>query len=147
MSTLVAAQREYINGLRSLARFLNSHRLILEQYEAHEGQTFNLYPGSAEKMAEWTRLLLDGAPLGAVRKEVDDNGMTVTRHWGPHRLSLFVSRDRVCKRVEAGTRIVTKPDPEALAAVPSVEVSETVFEWECAPVLATALGDISEAPA
>jgi hypothetical protein len=137
MSTLVAAQREYVNGLRSLARFVNGHRNILESYEAAEGQTFNLYPGTAEKMAEWTRVLLDGAPLGAVRKEVDDHGMTITRRFGPHQLSLFVARDRVCKKIEVGTRVVTKPDPEALAAVPSVEVSETVFEWECAPVLAT----------
>lgn len=147
MSALVAAQRDYINGLRALARFLNAHRAVLEEYEATEGQTFNLYPETAEKMAEWTRLLLDGAPLGTVRKEADENGMTVTRQWGPHRLSLYVSRDRVCKKVEVGTRVVTKPDPKLLAAVPSVEVSEAVFEWECAPVLTTALEALSEVPA
>ena len=142
--SLVAAQRDYINGLRSLARFVNDHRNILESYEADKGQTFQLYPGSAEKMAEWTRLLLDGAPLGTVRKEADENGMTVTRQWGPHGLSLYIPRDRVCKKIEVGTRIVTKQDPEALAAVPTVEVSEAIFEWDCAPVLASALQLLSE---
>ncbi len=144
MSSLVAAQRDYINGLRSVARFVNGHRGILQSYEAVEGETFNLFPGTAEKMAEWTRLLLDGAPLGAVGKEVSDHGMTITRRFGPHRLSLYIPRDRVCKKVEVGTRIVTKPDPAALAAVPTVEVSEAIFEWDCAPVLASALQLLSE---
>lgn len=48
-------------------------------------------------------------------------------------------RDTVCERRVIGTREVTREvhDPEALAAVPTVTVTETVedVEWECRPLL------------
>lgn len=48
-------------------------------------------------------------------------------------------RDTVCERRVTGTRTITREvhDPEALAAVPTVTLTETVedVEWECVPLL------------
>jgi hypothetical protein len=55
-------------------------------------------------------------------------------------VQVIVDRPAVCERIVTGTEVVTKkvPDPAALAAVPQVEVTETVetVEWRCAPLLA-----------
>ena len=55
-------------------------------------------------------------------------------------VQIVADRDTVCERVVTGVETVTKevPDPEALAAVPTVQVTETVetVEWVCKPLLA-----------
>lgn len=55
-------------------------------------------------------------------------------------VSLVASRAEVCERIVVGTEQVTKtvPDPELLAKVPEIEVTETVeqVEWRCRPLLA-----------
>ena len=55
-------------------------------------------------------------------------------------ITLTAFRDTVCERVVTGTREVTRTvkDPEAIAAVPEVEVTETVedVEWRCGSLLA-----------
>jgi hypothetical protein len=57
-------------------------------------------------------------------------------------VELVAYRNAVCERVVTGTREVTKTvkDPEALAAVPEIEVTETVedVEWRCGSILAPA---------
>ena len=62
------------------------------------------------------------------------------------KVELTAYRADVCERVVTGTREVTEKvkDPEALAAVPEVEVTRTVedVEWVCHPVMAPqATGD------
>jgi hypothetical protein len=56
---------------------------------------------------------------------------------------VLCDRNEVCEKVVTGTREVTKevPDPEALAAVPKVTVTETVedVEWRCHPILDAAV--------
>lgn len=60
--------------------------------------------------------------------------------FGPVTLDVYVPRDEVCERVVVSTETVTRmvPDPVALAAVPQVEVTDTVenVRWECKPLLA-----------
>lgn len=57
-------------------------------------------------------------------------------------IEVIVDRPAVCERVVTGTREVVRevPDPEALAAVPTTTVTETVEDvrWECRPLLAPA---------
>ena len=54
--------------------------------------------------------------------------------------SVVVDRPAVCERVVTAVREVTRevPDPEALAALPTTTVTETVedVEWRCLPLLA-----------
>jgi heme-binding NEAT domain protein len=58
-----------------------------------------------------------------------------------------VDREEICERIVTGTREVTVevPDPEQLAAVPTVSVTKTVedVEWICRPLL----DDATTAPA
>jgi hypothetical protein len=71
--------------------------------------------------------------------------------FGKVRLMLAAKRAEVCERVVIGIRQVVEdiPDPEALAAVPTTQVTRTVedVEWRCRPLLAgepsvADLGDI-----
>lgn len=83
-----------------------------------------------------------GLHAGAkVTKHVGDKwaGVDITFPSGTG-LHVYADREEVCERVVTGTREVTEtvPDPEALAAVPLVEVTKTVedVEWRCGSFLA-----------
>lgn len=58
-------------------------------------------------------------------------------------VQVYAAREAVCDRIVVGTREITRelPDPEALAAVPTITVTETVEDvrWECLPLLADAV--------
>lgn len=75
-----------------------------------------------------------------VTKEHSENWGGVTLHWRRVGLHVYAHRDQVCEKVVTGTETVTRtvPDPTALAAVPQIEVTETVerVEWICASLLA-----------
>lgn len=75
-----------------------------------------------------------------VEKRFSTGFASVEASFGPLRVLIQADRDEVCERVVTGTETVTKsvPDPAALAAVPTVEVTETVdtYEWVCRPLLA-----------
>jgi hypothetical protein len=79
--------------------------------------------------------------MGNASKVVDEDGgrFYVLRKFGAITLAASADRASVCERVVTGTREVTKEvrDPEALAAVPMVEVTEIVedVEWVCRPLL------------
>lgn len=103
-------------------------------------ETVRAFPGQREKRA-WA------ADSGTAYFDVDAQleGLHV-------RVTAF--RDTVCDRVVTGTREVTREiaDPTALAAVPTVTVTETVddVEWVCQPLLApgeTSQADIAAANA
>jgi hypothetical protein len=76
-----------------------------------------------------------------VRKDGSSEWFRVAATWGPVEVEVFGAREQVCERVVTGTETVTKtvPDPEKLAEVPEVEVTETVeiVKWECKPLLAS----------
>jgi hypothetical protein len=81
---------------------------------------------------------------GPLRKEAKQAGGTFGLAGKMHGLHFdaVAYRSAVCERVVTGTGTVTRtvPDPDALANVPTVEVTETVehVEWVCAPLLAPA---------
>lgn len=74
-----------------------------------------------------------------VTKDIGDYAGVVVR-FGEVGVHVYAARGEVCERIVTGTREVTKevPDPDALAAVPKVTVTETVedVEWKCTPLLA-----------
>lgn len=82
------------------------------------------------------------ARAGAViRKDGDTKWFRVIASFGSEvQVDAFGHRDEVCERVVTGTETVVKtvPDPDALATVPTVEVTEVVetVEWKCRPLLA-----------
>ncbi|GAB3471800.1 hypothetical protein [Actinophytocola sediminis] len=80
-----------------------------------------------------------------VEKWIRGSNSGVAIAWGQINLDVYAGRDEVCERVVTGVETVTKtvPDPEALAAVPTVEVTEQVeqVEWRCRPLLATEVAE------
>lgn len=127
---------KWIAGLRELADFAEQQPDLFGGYNC--GETVNLFASDAESMAEKTRL------LGKSTKVTSDGWYIMRRWFGPHRIELNIARDNFCERVQTGTKTVSKPDPEALAQVPTVEVSEPVYEWIC-PESVLAHGAAAEA--
>lgn len=96
---------------------------------------------SADPKAEMARVIRRGLKVGAtVDKEVNEKFASAYLRFGRISLEVFAQRDQVCERVVIGTHEETleEPDPEALAAVPTVTKTVTVedVEWRCQPILA-----------
>jgi hypothetical protein len=111
----------WVAGLRELADFAEQHPELFDLY----GETVNIFASTAEEMARKTRM------IGTATKSSTNEWYVVSRMFGPHKLDLNISRRTFCERILVGTKIVVKPDPEALEKVPTIEVEEDVFEWLC----------------
>jgi hypothetical protein len=137
-------RQAYTDGLHQIADFLAEHPEVPLPHLGHYiagvyGPALFIFltaPGEQrEALADITRA------MGKAEKTADkDTGrFEVYREFAGIRLVASAARDEVCERVVTGTREVTRevPDPEALAAVPTVTVTETVedVEWVCAPLL------------
>jgi hypothetical protein len=125
---------EYISGLRALADLLEQHP---ELKTPHYG--IDVIPHgpeqSREQLAVWARAL-----PGKKDKQISEKLASLVGYLRGVKVTVIAYRDEVCERVTTGVETVTKKvkDPEALAAVPEVEVTEEVetYEWICRPMLA-----------
>ncbi len=129
-------------NLRRLADFLDANPDIAAKTISRTTtvQLLAYYSGESAR-ADLAAFARAGKAGGAeVEKSYDESWGNVTVRFGPVEIQGYASRERVCVRRVVGTREVTKtvPDPEALAAVPKVTVTETVedVEWDCLPLLA-----------
>lgn len=50
---------------------------------------------------------------------------------GGRTLTIYVSKTKTCVKKVVGTKMVSRPDPDA----PLIEVEEDIIEWECEPIL------------
>jgi hypothetical protein len=136
---------EYIKGLRALADVLENNPDLNLPFSGQKASSLNVIPHSGdeqrEQLAAWVKVLpgrRDKSQYGADGKLF---GLVGALH-GIH-IEVLCDRNEVCEKVVTGTREVTKevPDPEALAAVPKVTVTETVedVEWRCHPILDAAV--------
>lgn len=130
---------EMAAGLRALADMIQAHPEVVDDLR----YPLNWMMTSVDGRTEVSRLARAGAKSGAaVKKHGTDRFAGVDIAFGPVNLRVYADREEVCERVVTGTREVTKevPDPEALAAVPTVTVTEVVedVEWRCASFLAPA---------
>jgi hypothetical protein len=139
----------YIQGMRDLMDALEASPSIPLPYQGRADTialTFHFLNGAdprAEMAAAARALPCD------FRKEPKDYGdvsyLDLAGAIRGVRIRLVAYRDAVCTRVVTGTREVTRTvqDPEALAQVPEVEITETVEDvtWECGSLLAPAADD------
>jgi hypothetical protein len=136
------ARAGYIAGLRALADVLEKHDEV-PLPASGRALSINFWTGNPRTaMADAARAF----PV-TWRKhawEAQSGSAYFELHGALHGLSLELCayRDAVCERVVTGTETVTETvkDPEALAAVPEIEVTcevETV-EWRCGSLLAPA---------
>jgi hypothetical protein len=96
---------------------------------------------NAAVLAAFARAALKhGAKITKSAGGDDGKYFDVTASWGPVTAKAWTMREQVCERVVTGVKTVTEtvPDPEALAAVPTVEVTHEVetVDWVCKPLLA-----------
>lgn len=132
-------------GLRQLADMIEAHPEIdayyLRSKAVHNALTVWL-PDDAEDLAAIARAAL--AHGAKVDKDIGDQLYTVVVSFGPIRARAMAMRDQVCERVVVGTEEVTETvkDPDALAKVPEIEVTEEreIIEWRCTPLLEATAG-------
>lgn len=137
--------QQAVNGLRALADLLaenpDLYDLIGFRYSAigQRGRV-SVYASTDARagIAAFVRVALRAG--ATADKLLTDKWGGVVAHFAGLNVEVYADREEVCERVVTGTREVTEqvPDPEALAAVPTVEVTKTVedVEWRCVPLLA-----------
>lgn len=131
-------------GLRDLAEFIENNPDLAGGFQSTlMSSGINAHLRAEDKAAMQGRYAKAAARQGAkVDKDIDDqwHNLTVT-FVGGVKVAVLAYRNEVCERVVTGVETVTKrvPDPDALAAVPQVEITEDVeqVEWRCRPLLAS----------
>jgi hypothetical protein len=134
----------YISGLRRLADLLESDPDFPLPYTGGPLSGLKWIVGyGKDQDAAWQRDFLRRfarAVDGPVQKGYRDEAFDLVGKLDGLHLDVIAQRDAVCERVITGTREVTRevPDPDALAAVPTTTVTETVEDvrWECVPLTA-----------
>jgi hypothetical protein len=69
--------------------------------------------------------------MGSVEKKVDGSLAHAIKRFGSVTYELLAVRRLVCTRRVVGTRMIEKPDPEAV--IPTIKIEEEVVEWTCEP--------------
>lgn len=138
MSETLAQQ--LVAGLRDLAAFIQNNPDLAPGFRGLTFSGIKAHLFAEDKAAQLGRYAQAAARHGAkVSKDIDDNWHNVILQFDGVKVEVLAYRDEVCERVVTGTETVTKKvkDPEALAAVPEVEVTEEreTYEWVCKPLL------------
>jgi hypothetical protein len=125
-------------NLRHVADMIEHNPDLFDDVFRHAFYMVNIFPSDKPTMAKVIRAAL--AHGAKVDKKVKGEWFTAELRFGLVGIEANARRDEVCERVVVGTETVTKrvPDPDLLAQVPEVEVTETVdkVEWVCRPLLA-----------
>lgn len=133
----------HIAGLRALADLLEQHDELPLPYDV---TALWISSGPRPEQRAIAQTFTRVMP-GTIRKGVRGDAFDLDGEIGPIHVGLIVQRDAVCQRVVTDVTEVTRevPDPDALAAVPMITVTETVeqVEWICSPVLAQVAQQVS----
>lgn len=138
-------RREFVEGLRALAQWVEDHPEIDVPYQAKSVATqaftigahsWNSETETEQDVAEVFASMVKA--LGGSRaKDADDGYMRVTRKFGPGvALEVWASRNEVCEAVVVGTETVIENEIVEPAVTRRVEKQRDIVEWRCAPVLA-----------
>lgn len=136
---MTADRAGYIAGLRHLADILEEHDDLPLPFTGTKSELLWIESHTDHDQQEVARTFVRAIP-GTVTKQVRGDAFDLVGHVDGLSVQMILNRDAVCERVVTGVETVTRTvsDPEALAAVPTREVTETVetVEWRCAPILA-----------
>lgn len=135
---MTADRASYVAGLRALADLLEDNEHLPLPFEGSQSN-LSFFTSNREQLQSLARL------MGRAEKDYTDNpvyGFKLRGELFGLDVIAYGNREQVCTSVVKGVREVTRevPDPDALAAVPTVTVTETVedVEWICEPLLAEA---------
>ncbi len=114
--------------------------------QAFGSSVFPVYAAAAEQRDNLRELLAETVrqlqPLATkpIEKRYGDKWFYAAVPMRAIKLELAEERDKVCTRVVTGVETVTEevPDPDALAAVPTIIQTREVetVEWKCEPLMA-----------
>jgi hypothetical protein len=130
---------EQAAGLRALADMIEANQPLAQQFSTHfKYLAMHVFDGPDRVFPMFIRAAL--AHGATVTKDFNEKFAKVMASWGDSFcFALQTDRELVCERVVVGTETVTRKvkDPDALAAVPEVEVTEEVekVEYRCTPLL------------
>ena len=113
---------EWIQGLRDMADFFEARRDAMPAYLPR----FSFYKAvmTQKDLGEQARKFRTNFV-----KKADDYSYELVHNFGPHSLSLSLSRTVACEKVQIGTERVTVPDPAFKP--PMVEIEQPIYEWRC----------------
>lgn len=128
---------QHCDALQALVDLLRAHPELDSPFHSHiNAPIVGFSDEQKTALAAWARAVSHLKPT----KHFDKWAALHVNFGGGVELHVYADRDAVCERVVVGTETVTKTvkDPEALAAVPEIEVTEQVeqVEWICSPLLA-----------
>lgn len=130
----------YIAGLRQLADLLEQHAELPLPWSGGPHSTLDVFVQTKDEAVAYSRAI-----PGRKDKDFTDGayGFQLQGAIGGLHLRVYAPRGEVCERIVTGVETVTEqvPDPDALALVPTVEVTREVetVEWVCSPLLAEAV--------
>lgn len=136
-------RQAFTDGLHQIADFLTEHPEVPLPYlqssvAGTPTPTLYIYLVSGDQREDLATIT---RALGSVEKIVSEQTRQfyVRRQFAGIALVASADRDEVCERRVTGTREVTREvlDPERLAAVPKVSVTEVIedVEWVCTSLL------------
>ncbi|MEV0085229.1 hypothetical protein [Saccharopolyspora sp. NPDC050642] len=142
MTDIDTLAQQQAAGLRALADMIETNPELAKNFSSTLNRVgINVHLSWKDRVAELARIARIAKRHGAtVTKDINETFHNLVLDFGGTKAQVLAYRSEVCERVVTGTETVTKrvKDPTALAAVPEVEVTETVekFEWVCRPLLA-----------
>lgn len=124
---------EFVDGLRSLADFLEYHSDNLgELYGARCNPIIYVY-SEQEMVAERRKLRGHG---GVWHKVVDDFEFSLVKQFSPTvDFKIHGTRQTVCEAIVVGTETVEVPDYENRPPIPTKTVERPIIEYRCPPSL------------
>jgi hypothetical protein len=135
---MTANRSEYTAGLRALADIIDGDPDLPLPYVGNSIES-SIFAHSREELAAWARAI-GGRLDKTVDEDSDSFGFELHGSIRGYRVVLYGDRNEVCTRRVVATREVTEevPDPDALAAVPTITVTKTIEDvaWDCHPMLA-----------
>ena len=125
-----STRKPFIQGLRDLADFYERHPGVY-----YDGMHINLnmYIAGREALAT---LIATARAFGHCHKTYDERTLTLSRPFGSQlTLAVFARRERVCRRVVTGERILPARLVPATNEVHIPARREPLVVWECDPLL------------
>jgi hypothetical protein len=139
------ARAAFIDGLHQIADFLAEHpevplpsmgSYVSGKYEPTLGV---LAQCESRDPRDQRTIVADAARAMGKAEKSTFHEFAVWRRFAGIVFAVYAERNEVCERVVVSSEEVTRevPDPEALAAVPKVTVTEVIeqVEWICTPLL------------
>lgn len=126
-------QAVLLKGLRDMANFIERHPdAVCEFTHVH--------------ICEFDKITaLARRGYGLLKKEVTSNWFMLVKEFGPRvKIEWNESRERVCKKVSKGTKVIPAEPAKTVTIEAKPERVEEIFEWECPESLLA--DDLPEVP-